>query len=102
MAPVGAVLSSAQVNLRDVVSNPAGIRVRQIGQDNDGHLVIHVPGNVSFEALPGTAVIKHSMAAFGFNEPAEAILTRVGLTVREFCDRPNLRETRVLEQLLGI
>src|SRR6266853_1325854 len=79
----GTVGPSIQIKIGDLVSYNSGIGVSPIAQHHHRQLVIKVTRNVSFEALPGAAVIEHSMTTFGLNEPCETVVAGVGLAIRQ-------------------
>jgi len=58
-----AVGRSIQIKIGNVVSDDTSIGASQIAQHHDRQLVINITRNMSFEALPGAAMMEHLMTA---------------------------------------
>src|SRR3984893_8153041 len=79
-----------QIEFCHVLGNSFWISFSQVGQYNDGQLVIQVTRDVCFEALPGAAVIDQSVAVDVFDLPAKSIVTGIRLPVVQLDGSPHL------------
>lgn len=73
--------------LGDQLAELAGVDAGAVDQDDDGDVVIHVPGDVTGEPLPGSAVGDALVAVLGRQRPAEAV--GIGLAIAQLHRRPH-------------
>lgn len=80
----------------------AGVLGVEIGEDDDGEVVVDVARNVAGEALPRAAVFEDFVAVHGVDFPAEAVIGRVGFAVVERINGPDAVEAGLFQKLRAV
>ncbi len=96
------VLSLRQVQVGYVFGDGAGLGSGEIGQRDDGQLIIDVARDGGLESLPGAVVAYYVVAVTVVDEPAEAVAVFIGLAVFQLRGSPHFFEAGALQQFLGV